>query len=89
LKNFAVQILPCGGGAEHVSEPDAEVGLLEDIEQARHRPAFEYPCLEGDEISRLRLNGKRGKCDPAAILFRNCRVSLIIAVTVSAGGIYL
>jgi hypothetical protein len=37
-------------------KPDAEIGFLEHVEQARHRPAFKHPGFECGEIRRFRLN---------------------------------
>jgi len=54
-----------GHGAQHVGEADAQVGLLQHVEQPRHRPAPGNLGLERDEAHRLGLALQRRHRDPA------------------------
>ena len=68
LKHFPIQVLPQCGAPKYVGEPDAEVGLLEDIEQARHGPPLDHSRFQCAKIRRFGLNGKRREFGSATAL---------------------
>ena len=63
--------------AEGVAEADAQVGLLEHVEQAGHRPPGRQVRLEGEEVLRLGLGLQLGQRDPAAGLGQDLHVRVL------------
>jgi len=77
LQDGARQVLVVGHGAQQVGEADAQVGLLQHVEQARHRPAPGDLALERNEAHRLRLTLQRRHRDPATAAPEDVGISVV------------
>ena len=77
LQGPPVHALEGRGAAEGVAEADAQVGLLEHVEQAGHRPPRRQVRLEGQEVRRLGLGLQLGQRDPAAGLGQDLHVLVL------------
>ena len=77
LQHGAVEILVAVDRVEGVGEADAQVGLLEHVEQAGHRPALADLGLERDQALGLRLLLERRQRDPPATSPQDANVRVL------------
>ena len=68
---------PRGRAVERLSETHAEVGLLEHVQQARHRPAARDLAFEGGEVHWLRLRCERRENNAALSLVDESDVGIL------------
>ena len=84
-QNRAVERLVGRGAAEPVGEAQPQVGLLDDVEQARQRPGVGDFGLEGLDVGRRRPWQQRGQADPAPALAGDADVRVARQALVELG----
>ena len=81
-KGVGVEYLARGRGGELVREAEPEIRLLEDVQEARHRPAARYLNPEIIQVGRLGLGRQRRQRDPGLSFLSQPQVRILRHVLV-------